>query len=1495
MGKFIIRRMFIVSIGCLIFSWAFAQSITDIQTPKVIPPSPDAAALGKYGQMPVDISTGVPRISIPLYEIKTPRFSLPVSLSYHASGIKVDERASWVGLGWALNAGGVITRTVVGLPDDDGLGYLQLPVTQASAIQWPQDSVLLQYVASGNEDSQPDNFFFNFNGQTGSFAFGPNKQPVLTPYRPLKIGFDTATGFHIIDEQGNHYSFNSTETVESSANTSTNLFAPISSWYLTQMISADLSDTIQFLYSKDSVAVNDFTHNFTQNVGPKLVDAGDGGDGTISDNDFLWDMVATQTETTYQPVRISSIVFKGGKLDFIPKGGRLDNANFSLDSVIISDYNGAIGQYSRLKSFTLLTGYSYSPVANPAPYLNPADTIDRYRLILNGLTENDGTNTVVKTHHFDYNQTALPPVHNFGQDMWGYYNGQYTNPTLLQSQQVLSNDGLESVFTIGNGIYGANRAVNPTYAQAGMLQRITYPTGGFTVFNYESNLQDTTLEISGGSEASAIGFYQNTDTVLYRPTTANLNSGGNIFHIYIKQTSGVPDTLDMPFTPFVQIIDSAAGSILYQLSANSLSDIDLDQGFSLTVGHTYELIAYAKVFGANLTTSTTLLPQSSIGTTYLVPSSGLTPVGGVRIASIQDYNSDSTLANTETYKYGVNESGGGDLLSAPFMTNVITRIFNWVTSECPNLFCSGAPVQVYNSGPVYPLSTISANPVAYREVSVYQGNTSQNTGKTEYDYFTYPDSMMLCSASYNGGFKFIPVTWKNGDPIREAQYRNTGLQYVVEHEKLTSFNLIEKPAARGLIIAYTFETPGVAQIAYNPTSLGNFTYFDYPISSGTRVPGQTVVNEYDSTGTTVLLTDTTNYFYDDSTLFLPTRTLAKDSKGHSIDTRTYRPLDTLAIDSVTPVSSTALVAIDSMISRNIISPVIQQVQYRNGQLTQLALTDYKIWSTNVIAPQTVQAKVGSNALDTRVQFNAYDARGNVLEVQKANDVDQVYLWGYNGQYPVAKILNTTYSVASSYINQSVLDNPSSDGVLRSQLNNLRSIPHAQVMAYTYEPLVGMTSQTDVQSRPSYYEYDALQRLKRVRDQDSNILKTFDYQYLAPGGCGTGCSILALQTFLGTTTPGYPVGIFDIHGNLVGNATGAANYVSLWNSDTADSRIGTLAVGADSLHFKLSINSGQTAPASVTGCRYYQYDLPWNKLDGITWNNGTYVNFGDGAAMHLPQTDSIGDTLYVLAPNTTREGFFNQFTGIYWFIHTYPDTSLKTITLYHNEVAFYTGLDNSTDPATSLTKVQNLRGNFPQGIQEIGGSCYQQPSALTVANVANWNTISSVTGFWAHCGDHVTPSLNLNYSQDFMGNNRNLRIINTTNLYYYQSGYWDSAFKLTRLKSDWNTYFTNLQDVEICDAHWNREDLSGLTHLSTFCLLPDNQNHSNNSTSNPNIPIPASVLDNVINQISAGAGQNVSNGVIWMLTGGSGRTAASDAAVAALDAKGWQIFLDNVQQ
>jgi hypothetical protein len=63
------------------------------------------------------------------------------------------------------------------------------------------------------------------------------------------------------------------------------------------------------------------------------------------------------------------------------------------------------------------------------------------------------------------------------------------------------------------------------------------------------------------------------------------------------------------------------------------------------------------------------------------------------------------------------------------------------------------------------------------------------------------------------------------------------------------------------------------------------------------------------------------------------------------------------------------------------------------------------------------------------------------------------------------------------------------------IDELRLYPEMSLMTtMTYEPLVGMTSQCDENNRINYYEYDELNRLIIVRDQDKNVLKKICYNY-----------------------------------------------------------------------------------------------------------------------------------------------------------------------------------------------------------------------------------------------------------------------------------------------------------------------------------------------------------------------------------------------------------------
>ena len=66
--------------------------------------TPEAASLGKYGTIAMSEYTGTPNIRIPLLEVKSGDVSYPIELYYDASGIKVEQNATFVGLGWTSNS-----------------------------------------------------------------------------------------------------------------------------------------------------------------------------------------------------------------------------------------------------------------------------------------------------------------------------------------------------------------------------------------------------------------------------------------------------------------------------------------------------------------------------------------------------------------------------------------------------------------------------------------------------------------------------------------------------------------------------------------------------------------------------------------------------------------------------------------------------------------------------------------------------------------------------------------------------------------------------------------------------------------------------------------------------------------------------------------------------------------------------------------------------------------------------------------------------------------------------------------------------------------------------------------------------------------------------------------------------------------------------------------------------------------------------------------------
>jgi hypothetical protein len=467
------------------------------------------------GELPVNMYTGSPIITVPIHSISAPGLSENISLVYNSGGVKVGAPSGEYGVNWSLNAGGSISREVRGLPDDysrDGTaitarkGWLYLNASSTTVAAdigaLPNTSDLSDACPNADEtadyaklnglgpvyDTEPDLFSYSAGEYSGKFVFdnGSTPQIRLIPYQDISIvpGFLSATdktivNFTLTTNTGDVYFFNTTEVetrwtqiytidndmlqVESEyykASTVEGALTYNTTWLLTKAFSP-FGGEINYGYSSKSpipVPPPDIEKMIKVKVRKE--------NSTTYKTENIYVDHTTRGEQYLSAIRVPW----GTLVNFVRTGDVISTINIS--DARDADHNQYTTKFVKKFELTYSTG---SPK------------------ILNSVQEISGSESF-PPYKFGY--WGYPRSNTNGQDFWGYFNGKTTNTDLFPKLYVYPNLPADERFRMhaipgytGDTLVlaGANRDVDVELVKSGSLNSITWPWGGATSIEYEPN------------------------------------------------------------------------------------------------------------------------------------------------------------------------------------------------------------------------------------------------------------------------------------------------------------------------------------------------------------------------------------------------------------------------------------------------------------------------------------------------------------------------------------------------------------------------------------------------------------------------------------------------------------------------------------------------------------------------------------------------------------------------------------------------------------------------------------------------------------------------------------------------------------------------------------------------------------------------------------------------------------------------------------------------
>lgn len=1011
------------SFAGLVYNLSYAQQPT---LDKTAPASPEIAQFNKYINTPISPSTGTVSIDVPLYTIKTPNFQWPVSLSYHASGIRVDEISSCVGLGWQLNATGVVSRAIMGQPDEIPGGFGSsgntLPYTTTDYYQLAssQREDVIQFIMAG-ADNQPDIFSFSVNGRNGSFNLHRTKGVMLQSESNVRIAL---SGYPvIIDETGNTYYFTAYESgtarnymyMNATVSGINEIYDGITAWYLTKVVSHDLTDTIEFVYN-GAYNIRQEQDQYSFKIGQDFTPQGNTCQTGLQIP--IVEKTHNQVTSTSTPL-LTEIKFKTGKIVFNYIHDRLDMETGAtptgnqgrLSSVSIFAKENQT--YTLFQKDSLFQSYFTSTVPSGK---NPGFG---YRLKFDSVSVFDKNNVVMSNvYKFEYSPTLLPYRTSHAQDFWGFYNGADTNTTLTPNRIIdWVENGSSIVYNIGTAI----RTPNSAKMQACMLNKITYPTGGYTIFEFEPHkYYDDNLYTSINPPVTT----PVTHTLTATPGTPTHNPKLRFTHDgpsqqitvsgFFKAFYGKSD--NPPYAKIKKVESAGFSNILTIVSSDENADKYEDASYNLIGGAKYELEAYvhAGSYPVNEVWSTVTLTRNKVTTGEGSSITGGTRIiGGLRIKSKTDYlkaASVDSIASKEIYTYG--SEGEGILITHPGILNrdymnVYDRAQYSSTYTC--VMCQPYHYRQYGDQSPYAASTLSGALVGYANVEKKQIDRFGNTlGKHVYQYQILTDDFGV----YDDTDNYYPLSkkWQNGKLLKEEIYstESDGNLLLIQ-SKSYDYSFYKKDTVYNLIVLKHTTAPCI------PSLVSNFIIYQGRKYLGKKLPSQVITTKQtryadNSVGTMI---DTVQFTYSGTSAHQNPILIEQKSSGKKVlEEYNYFPED-----MITELGDHGGGIYDSMVQKGLTGLQVLNRQKNNGVQTQETRVEYSMPYETFIKPYASYMKKGTYNAEL-IQSMKYFENGALKEQSLNNNFPYSYQFGYNSVFPVVQVINArdipvTYNDQSS--------------------------------------------------------------------------------------------------------------------------------------------------------------------------------------------------------------------------------------------------------------------------------------------------------------------------------------------------------------------------------------------------------------------------------------------------------------------------------------------------